>query len=81
MFIWLYAYSFICTFLDEGGFFKSHRDTPRSGTMFASLVVIFPIAHEGGALKIHHDGNEWTVDSATVTARQHQSSNQLCHLL
>lgn len=36
--------------------------------MFASLVVVFPIAHEGGALKIRHDGNAWTVDSATVTA-------------
>jgi hypothetical protein len=56
------------TRLDEGGFFKTHRDTPRSSTMFASLVVVFPTAHEGGALKLCHGGNEWTVNSATATA-------------
>jgi hypothetical protein len=54
--------------LDEGGFFKSHRDTPRSGTMFASLVVVFPITHAGGALKLCQGGNEWTVNPATTTA-------------
>jgi hypothetical protein len=36
--------------------------------MFASLVVIFPVAHAGGALKLRHGGNEWTVDPATATA-------------
>src|ERR1700689_4922160 len=54
--------------LDEGGFFKSHRDTPRSGTMFASLVVVFPTAHAGGALKLRHGGNVWTVNPAMATA-------------
>lgn len=54
--------------LDEGGFFKSHRDTPRGGTMFASLVVVFPTAHAGGALKLRHGGNEWTVNPAIVSA-------------
>ena len=64
---WSYVHpSDHCTCSDKGSFFKSHRDTPRSGTMFASLVVIFPVAHEGGALKLCHGGNEWTVDSATV---------------
>ncbi|KIM76941.1 hypothetical protein PILCRDRAFT_77326, partial [Piloderma croceum F 1598] len=52
----------------EGGFFKSHRDTPRNGTMFASLVVVFPVAHAGGALQLRHGGNEWTVDPVTATA-------------
>ena len=72
------------TRLDEGGFFKSHRDTPRSGTMFASLVVVFPTVHEGGALKLRHSGNEWTVDSAAAATAidnfAFNPSNQLHHL-
>jgi hypothetical protein len=36
--------------------------------MFASLVVVFPITHAGGALKLRHDSNEWTVNPATTTA-------------
>lgn len=36
--------------------------------MFASLVVVFPTAHERGALKLRHGGDEWTVDSATAIA-------------
>ena len=54
--------------LEKGGFFKPHKDTPRSGTMFASLVVVFPTAHEGGLLKLRHGGNEWTVDPASTMA-------------
>ena len=54
--------------LEKGGFFKPHRDTPRSSTMFASLVVVFPTVHEGGLLKLRHGGNEWTVDPTTATA-------------
>jgi hypothetical protein len=50
----------------EGAFFKSHKDTPRSSTMFASLVAVFPTRHEGGALKLRHGGNEWTFDSAAI---------------
>ncbi|KAI0044163.1 hypothetical protein FA95DRAFT_1562528 [Auriscalpium vulgare] len=49
---------------DEGSFFKPHKDTPRSGSMFASLVVVFPTLHEGGALVLRHGGEEWTFDSA-----------------
>ncbi|KAI0052192.1 hypothetical protein FA95DRAFT_1602140 [Auriscalpium vulgare] len=48
----------------EGSFFKPHKDTPRSETMFASLVVVFPTSHEGGALVLRHGGEEWTFDSA-----------------
>ncbi|KAI0044160.1 hypothetical protein FA95DRAFT_1574651 [Auriscalpium vulgare] len=53
---------------DEGSFFKPHKDTPRSGSMFASLVVVFPTLHEGGALVLRHGGEEWTFDSAQVLA-------------
>ena len=38
-----------------GGFFKSHRDTPRGDPGFVgSLVVCLPVAHRGGALRIQH---------------------------
>ncbi|KAG5637333.1 hypothetical protein H0H81_004979 [Sphagnurus paluster] len=54
----------------KGSFFKSHKDTPRGGTMFASLVVVFPTPHEGGALILRHGGREWTFDSAVLTRNQ-----------
>ncbi|KAJ2962575.1 hypothetical protein NUW54_g14331 [Trametes sanguinea] len=44
----------------EGAFFKPHLDTPRSTSMFASLVVVFPTPHEGGELVLRHGGKEWT---------------------
>ena len=47
-----------------GGFFKGHVDTPRSDTMFASLVIVLPTVHEGGSLVIRHNGKEWTFDSS-----------------
>lgn len=53
-----------------GSFFKAHKDTPRSENMFASLVVVFPTRHEGGALHFRHKGEEWTFDSATITSAQ-----------
>jgi hypothetical protein len=48
--------------------------------MFASLVVVFPIAHEGGALKIRHGGNEWSVDSATTTAIDNTNSPVISYI-
>ncbi|EMD39484.1 hypothetical protein CERSUDRAFT_91991 [Gelatoporia subvermispora B] len=41
-----------------GGFFRAQVDTPRAANMFGSLVVIFPTVHEGGALALHHKGQE-----------------------
>jgi len=38
--------------------------------MFASLVVVFPTRHEGGSVMLHHDGEEWTFDSATMLLQQ-----------
>ena len=34
--------------------------------MFATLVVVFPTAHEGGALVLRHRGNELRFDSGTI---------------
>ncbi|GBE85341.1 hypothetical protein BKA93DRAFT_735463 [Sparassis latifolia] len=51
-------------------FFKSHVDTPRSETMFGSLVVVFRTPHKGGALALRHDNQEWTFDSAATFAEQ-----------
>ncbi|TRM59924.1 hypothetical protein BD626DRAFT_408499 [Schizophyllum amplum] len=48
----------------QGSFFKAHKDTPRSDTMFGSLVVVFPTPHEGGALILRENEKEWTFDSA-----------------
>ncbi|KAH9927887.1 hypothetical protein B0H21DRAFT_894828 [Amylocystis lapponica] len=48
----------------KDSFFESHKDTPRRGTMFGSLVVVFPTPHEGGALVLRHNNEEWTFDSA-----------------
>ncbi|KAI0262427.1 hypothetical protein BC834DRAFT_972021 [Gloeopeniophorella convolvens] len=49
---------------DKGAFFKPHVDTPRSKQMFGSLVLVFPTPHQGGALLLRHQGQEWTFDSA-----------------
>ncbi|KDQ18308.1 hypothetical protein BOTBODRAFT_171175 [Botryobasidium botryosum FD-172 SS1] len=49
-----------------GSFFKSHVDTPRGETMFGSLVVVLPTAHEGGALHLRHHGKEFVHDSTLV---------------
>ncbi|KAK7458798.1 hypothetical protein VKT23_009804 [Stygiomarasmius scandens] len=53
---------------DKGSFFKAHKDTPRGGNMFASLVIIFATAHKGGSLILRHDNQEWAYDSADELA-------------
>ncbi|KIN98277.1 hypothetical protein M404DRAFT_157967 [Pisolithus tinctorius Marx 270] len=47
-------------------FFKPHKDTPRSASMFGSLVVVFPTPHEGGEFVLKQDGHEWEVDFARM---------------
>nr|VWP02668.1 Oligopeptide transporter OPT-like protein [Ganoderma boninense] len=54
--------------IGEGAFFKPHKDTPRSQSMFASLVVILPTPHEGGALVLRHGDEEFTFDAAALLA-------------
>ncbi|VDB85565.1 unnamed protein product [Peniophora sp. CBMAI 1063] len=53
----------------EGGFFKTHKDTPRGSKMFGSLVLVYPTAHTGGALVFRHQDREWTFDSASAVTR------------
>ncbi|KAM5533680.1 hypothetical protein V8D89_012647, partial [Ganoderma adspersum] len=57
----------------EGAFFKPHKDTPRSQSMFGSLVVIFPTPHEGGALILRHEDEEVTFDAATLLLGRNSS--------
>ncbi|KAF2771371.1 hypothetical protein EJ03DRAFT_268957, partial [Teratosphaeria nubilosa] len=40
------------------GMFKAHVDTPRSDAQIGSLVVCLPVAFEGGALAVRHQGRE-----------------------
>lgn len=39
----------------KGGFFKKHRDTPRSTEMFGTLVLCLPLAFAGGRFYILHN--------------------------
>jgi hypothetical protein len=66
--IFIHPYLVLCCCLGSGSFFKPHVDTPRSGKMFGSLVVVFPTPHEGGALSLRHHGHEWIFDSAKALA-------------
>lgn len=63
--------------LGKDSFFKAHQDTPRSTTMFGSLVIVFPTPHEGGALILRHDNKEWTFDSAQALA---ETSSPRAHI-
>ena len=37
---------------EEGGFFKTHRDTEKAPGMFATLVIMLPSDHEGGEVVV-----------------------------
>ncbi|KAI5987514.1 hypothetical protein EDD15DRAFT_2125817, partial [Pisolithus albus] len=50
----------------KDSFFKAHKDTPRHGTMFGSLVVIFPTHHEGGEFVLREGDREWSLDFAKM---------------
>ncbi|KAI8992787.1 hypothetical protein BD414DRAFT_535368 [Trametes punicea] len=66
------------TELGPQSFFKAHMDTPRSELMFGSLVLVFPTAHDGGALVLRERGKdnsrEWTFDSAALLAQKGEPS-------
>ncbi|KAL1667077.1 hypothetical protein GGF50DRAFT_125145 [Schizophyllum commune] len=53
----------------KDSFFKPHKDTPRSKSMFGSLVIVFPTPHEGGALVLREGDREWTFDYAAEHAQ------------
>lgn len=47
---------------EEGGFFKSHKDTEKEPGMFGSLVVQLPAKHDAGTLAVRHRGDERLFD-------------------
>jgi hypothetical protein len=53
---------------EEGGFFKSHKDTEKESGMFGSLVVQLPAQHDEGILKVRHRGQEVCFDFAKQSA-------------
>ncbi|KAI0684519.1 hypothetical protein BC835DRAFT_1553058 [Cytidiella melzeri] len=57
-----------------GQFFKAHKDTPRGDKMFASLVVVLPTKHEGGALILRHEDTTFTFDSGVELAKSTEPS-------
>ncbi|KAI6011146.1 hypothetical protein BKA83DRAFT_689342 [Pisolithus microcarpus] len=59
----------------KGSFFRAHKDTPRSETMFGSLVIVFPTPHEGGEFILRDKEHEWEVDLAKSIS---ESAQQPC---
>jgi len=51
-----------------GGFFLPHRDSEKTQGMVASLLIVLPSQHEGGTLRVTHDGRERLFD-CSLTAR------------
>lgn len=49
---------------EEGSFFVRHRDTEKMPSMFATLVVGLPSAHQGGELVVSHGGESEAVSFA-----------------
>lgn len=41
-----------------GQFFKPHQDTEKHSGMVGTLVLVWPSAHIGGALRVHHGGQQ-----------------------
>ncbi len=62
--LWYCFYHSRLSISGKGCFFKSHKDTPRSEGMFGSLVVILPVSHDGGELRLCHNERETVFDSA-----------------
>lgn len=47
---------------DTGSFFVDHRDTEKAPGMFATMVLVLPSTHSGGALVVKHLGREVVLD-------------------
>jgi len=43
---------------ETGGFFLPHRDTEKAPGMVATLIIALPSPHEGGSLRVSHDGRD-----------------------
>lgn len=50
------------------GKFCAHVDTPRGAAQFGSLVVRLPFPHEGGHLRVAHNGEEKRFDLSSGNA-------------
>jgi hypothetical protein len=72
--IFIHIPHILCCCPGKGSFFKPHVDTPRSEKMFGSLVIVFPTAHEGGALLLRHRDHEWIFDSGKALAAEEKPS-------
>lgn len=58
------------------GRFRAHVDTPRSASQFGSLVVCLPTEHEGGELRVAHQGREMLYDWSSSSARGDDDARQ-----
>ncbi|MGE3806546.1 MAG: 2OG-Fe(II) oxygenase [Gemmataceae bacterium] len=47
---------------EKGSFFAPHRDSEKTPSMFATLVVCLPSRHDGGTLVVRHDGRTQRID-------------------
>ncbi|KIJ40410.1 hypothetical protein M422DRAFT_173710, partial [Sphaerobolus stellatus SS14] len=52
----------------EGGFFKAHRDTPKSSEQVGTLIICLPSAFTGGSLRISHKGQDQIIDWAEAAS-------------
>ena len=50
---------------EEGAFFRSHQDSEKAPGMFGTLVICLPSLHEGGLLKLQHNGKEVQFNAST----------------
>lgn len=53
---------------EDGAFFKSHQDSEKTPGMFGTMVVCLPSEHQGGAVVLKHNKNDYTFDSAKSSA-------------
>ncbi|KAF8587692.1 hypothetical protein K439DRAFT_1614126 [Ramaria rubella] len=51
-----------------GGFFKPHRDTPKSDCHLGTMVVALPVPFEGGALRVSHEGKDFLFNWDTTVS-------------
>ena len=51
---------------EKGSFFLPHQDGEKLDRMVATLVVVLPSTFEGGELLIRHEGQEQTIDFASL---------------
>ncbi len=63
------AHAYKLPLYGKGGHFKAHRDTEKLDSMFGTLIIALPSAHEGGQLFIRHGGREIGVDFSRADHR------------